>query len=578
MEIIKTITKKDSNSIETIGAISKKKTDIEYTLPTLDVINRRINKFLSEHSEIASMEEVGKTRLGYSLNKISIGHGPKDLFIIGGTHSNEVIAVDTITQFLEHFDDNFDQSLLNEVTIHIIPIQNPEGYQVLDSLMTEIMNYTERNGIDLEEFCHDYYLNYRTDDLIYKSFKEMNKFMTDENFITHFREYITSNEVYGRLHAGNVLPGLNKEYPYLVGNDNDTVMLTFDKAILNVDPNLPLEEYLYEVRRIIMDTRNKLDENNKYDRALKIYLGMLFSSLDKPLTLINLNAITKLHQIQLEMVSFNAHTILKNRISEEVKDDPVLKVDFENSYLFTCSKQEVHTMMAQFASNIIDGVNLNGNSPYSPGINVIRNKEEVFDGRGSLSNIRNYSKNSPLGRSIPDETKAFGVIDESNIEFVNENKILLNVLGDSVDAGRYGGCILCHGTGGLLYYKPNEGLTMANYMNYMDTNESIVTDMQESIDETIKDLDPNRYAELMIKGSHYYRRMESADNTGFGDLLRSKYPRVIMFENSVMGGNPLGPYGDVENYARTVIVFSKAIEAASRNLSLSTGVKPTRYH
>lgn len=571
------INKKDS-LIEVTGSISGKTTQIEYTLPTIDVISKRINSFLQRHSDIATMDEIGKTRLGYSINRIKIGNGPKDLFIVGGTHSNEVIAVDTISQFLEHFDDEFDQSLLDEVTIHIVPIQNPEGYKVLDSLMTEIIGYTERNGIDLEEFCHDYYINYRTDDLIFKSFREMNMFMTDENFISHFREFILSNEVYKRLHEKNVLPSLNKKFPYLSKDDKDTIMISFDEALLNISPSLSLEEYLFEVRTIIMDTRNKLDLNNKHDVAFKIYLEMLFSSLVKPLTLINLNAITKLHQEQLKEVSFNAYIMLKNLITEEVEDDPKLKVDFENSFLFSCTKQDVQTMMAQFASNIIDGVNLNGNTPYSPGISVIRNKEEVFDKRGSLSNIRNYSKLGPLGTSIPDESKASETIDETNIEFVNENKALLNILGESVDAGTYSGCILCHGTGGLLYYKPNDELTQANYLNFMEINESLVTEMQSAIDSSIADLDPDRYSELIAKGSHYYRKMESADKTGFGDLLRSKYPRVIMYENSVMGGNPLGPYGDIENYARTIMCFIKAIESASKNISLTNGIKSVRFN
>ena len=42
-----------------------------------------------------------------------------------------------------------------------------------------------------------------------------------------------------------------------------------------------------------------------------------------------------------------------------------------------------------------------------------------------------------------------------------------------------------------------------------------------------------------------------------------------MLENSVMGGNPFGPYGDISNYIRTVACFTKAIEGACKTLALT---------
>ena len=42
-----------------------------------------------------------------------------------------------------------------------------------------------------------------------------------------------------------------------------------------------------------------------------------------------------------------------------------------------------------------------------------------------------------------------------------------------------------------------------------------------------------------------------------------------MLENSVMGGNPFAPYGDAENFARTINCFGKAITHACKVLKLS---------
>ena len=37
----------------------------------------------------------------------------------------------------------------------------------------------------------------------------------------------------------------------------------------------------------------------------------------------------------------------------------------------------------------------------------------------------------------------------------------------------------------------------------------------------------------------------------YGDLLRKTFPGVLMIELSLMGGNPLAPYGDINNIYRT---------------------------
>ena len=44
-----------------------------------------------------------------------------------------------------------------------------------------------------------------------------------------------------------------------------------------------------------------------------------------------------------------------------------------------------------------------------------------------------------------------------------------------------------------------------------------------------------------------YRQIERADNTGYGDLLRQTYPGILLIELSKMGGNPIAPYGDLNN-------------------------------
>lgn len=571
---------KNGNKIGVFGSVDNRLHEYEYVLPTIDVVKRRIDTFLETHSDIAREETPGKTKLGYPIRHIAIGNGPIDLFIVGGTHSNEIIAVDIITQFLANFDKEFDQSILNDVTIHVIPIQNPEGYKVLDALMKEVNDYLAFMGKNLHDFCFDYYINYRTDDLIYKSFRDMNMFMTDENFIEHYIDYIKNNGSYKRLHAGNALPTLSKQFAYSRDENDKPVLMTFDEAIISLvedkdgnlkEPKLSLKEFLYQVKSIIMYTINELDLNNKYDAALKVYLNMLFIALDEPLDTINLNSTKKLHQEMLAKLSINAMKKLKEELAEAAKSDPVLQIDLSKSCLIQCKKEEAHKMMVEFAATIIDAVNLNGNTPYSPGLEVERSGQEVYSKKGFISNLRNYSKNSPLGSSIPGKISPNMIFNEENMIYAGENIFLESLIMESVEKGTYGGCVLCHGTGGELYYKPNEELTKNNYSNFMDSNERFVDAMLGAMDSSIENLDPERYDNLVSTGSHYYKKRDDDDKTGFGDLLRSKYPRVIMMENSVMGGNPFSPYGDMANYIRTIDCFCKAMNAACKQLKLEKG-------
>ena len=66
-----------------------------------------------------------------------------------------------------------------------------------------------------------------------------------------------------------------------------------------------------------------------------------------------------------------------------------------------------------------------------------------------------------------------------------------------------------------------------------------------------------------------YQMLECSDKSGYGDYLRRTYPGVLMIELSKMGGNPIGPYGDVNNIAK---VFSDNIQAVD-SVMLNSKIK-----
>ncbi|MBR4351137.1 MAG: hypothetical protein IKP98_02840 [Bacilli bacterium] len=564
------------------GAVSEKKYNYEYALPTLDVVRKRIETFLEKHSDIAKELPSYKTKLGYDVRCIQIGNGPKELFIVGGTHSNEIITVDVVSQFLNRFDEDFDKSLLDDVTINIIPIQNPEGYFVLDTLMNEINDYIERNDkISLQGFCYDYYINYRTDSLVYLSFKHMNEFMNEEEFIPRFRDFIINDKIYKRLHekqievngkkVGNsVFPVMNRELGYADPIDHDTMMMTFDNRILSINPDLPIKDYLKEVRNVITDTKEKVDSNDQYNIGFIKYLDLLFDALlTVPLRPVKLEEIPKSHHDMLRDASLNALLTIRDEIEKAKNNVPDLKLALEHSLLMTCTRAQASSIIGEFASNVSHNVNLNGNTIYSPGIEKEKNEEKDYSKNASIANLRNYYRYSPLGSSVIRKLIEAEEVTEDNMIYEPENQMLLDLLSESTNNGSYGACILAHSTGGEIYHRPNEELTGENYDNFSEFNDKLATSMQDSIDEAVRDLDPERAEILEKSGGHYYRKRDDDDNTGFGDYLRGRYPGVILLENSVMGGNPFGPYGDVNNYVRTVASFNAAVEGACKTLALT---------
>ena len=95
-----------------------------------------------------------------------------------------------------------------------------------------------------------------------------------------------------------------------------------------------------------------------------------------------------------------------------------------------------------------------------------------------------------------------------------------------------------HGTGGVIYFKPYnykevEDKKIANKLKYIDkVNTELTTAYQEFTD---------------------YKSMPyPTELTGTGDMLRHMFPEFLIIELSKMGGNPIGPYGDINNYKKVI--------------------------
>ena len=181
------------------------------------------------------------------------------------------------------------------------------------------------------------------------------------------------------------------------------------------------------------------------------------------------------------------------------------------------------------------GVELNRNVPFNPGIESIKNKKIEY---GNLR-YNNIPKTIPGPIGVPCK-------DINNFEYEPENQFLYQLIDKLSNENKLKCCLLFHGTGGAIFFKP----LFETYGNNINENQ------KEKIENINKEL-ANKYHEIT-----QYTLIENEDKTAksFDSYLRILYPGILLIELSKMGGNPIGPYGDVENnYLPTIEINLKAV-------------------
>ena len=133
--------------------------------------------------------------LGYTeLEKLPIRHftlgkGNKHIVVSASQHSNEIISTTFVIKLMQYLIKN--NIIYENLTIHFIPILNPEGYIVNTSAIRDKIN----SNISLEktiEFCYDFYRNYKLDTLNKDTeFKLHQKMFETTDFSCIDKEYST---------------------------------------------------------------------------------------------------------------------------------------------------------------------------------------------------------------------------------------------------------------------------------------------------------------------------------------------------------------------------------------------------
>ena len=79
--------------------------------------------------------------IGYTSNEklpirhFTLGNGSKQVVVAGSQHANEIITVTFVLNLMSYLVKN--NIVFEDLTIHFIPILNPEGYVVISSAIKE---------------------------------------------------------------------------------------------------------------------------------------------------------------------------------------------------------------------------------------------------------------------------------------------------------------------------------------------------------------------------------------------------------------------------------------------------------
>ena len=471
--------------------------NIKYEKITYQNYQTRIDKLFQKENLLKlglNKKTLAKTEYGYNLDCITIGNGNNDLFIVAGTHGSEIISIDFVTQLIEKIDNlnNFDPNIFK---IYIIPIQNPEGFDISSSVFNNI------NINNYEKSSYEYYLRYRTDNLIINTIKDLNLFL---NNLINNKNIVSPNEL---LYYLKHYIKTNKKIKILESNNAMPKIKIFNKLLLELPTTNSYKELKIKLLNICDITISKLNPNNLNDSFLKLFLLELkkyFNTKELWETIENNN------QIRLYQEMF-AKCKIKNLQSSLLEKDI--------NKIYKLYKHPNGSQIGHDSTGI--GINLNANNKHNPGILSTKTKSIIW-GLVPKSNIQNYVP-GPIG------TPSY---DPNEFEYAIENKTLYKLIENSYQKGSYLMTLLYHGTGGLIYYKPYQDMMNDNtYNKYYDYNKTLANIYSRKTNYTI---------------------LEESGKTGYGDLLRRTYPGVLLIELSKMGGNPIGPYGDHNNIYITI--------------------------
>ena len=192
-----------------------------------------------------------------------------------------------------------------------------------------------------------------------------------------------------------------------------------------------------------------------------------------------------------------------------------------------------------------NGVDIQANSKYNPKISKIKQDEIIYMNSLRHNNI-DISHPGPINCPF-DKEKGFKI--------EKETAAISNLLDSLNKDGKLFAYLNYHSTGGIIFQRPAILPENINISQDEMAKKEIINYMFAKLysDKTYKNVGIDEEGKDRKEISKYTISTQNASATSSNDIFRIMYPQDLLIELSGMGGNPIGPYGDIKgNYTNAI--------------------------
>ena len=230
---------------------------------------------------LIEQEPIGYTKLEkLPIRHFTLGNGDKSLLVTGAWHSNEIISTTFVLELINYIIKN--NIYFDNITIHFIPILNPEGYIINTSAIKSKLSSNPTEN-EITNLAYEYYKLYKIDNLDKNNGLKLHQQMfddTDYNVIPSNYKILkeTTSEILNNHPKGSIIDWASN------GNGIDLNSNTINKQVQPFEYN---RQCAYNNIRIDIpspighpgDNNNPNFEQENEIKGLKELLNKLDSSL-----------------------------------------------------------------------------------------------------------------------------------------------------------------------------------------------------------------------------------------------------------------------------------------------------------
>lgn len=217
-----------------------------------------------------------------------------------------------------------------------------------------------------------------------------------------------------------------------------------------------------------------------------------------------------------------------------------------------------------------NGIDIQANSIYNPKNRQITENKVIYISSLRYNNI-DISHPGPINCPF-DKEKGFKI--ERETEAISKLLENLNEKGTLFTFLNY------HSTGGLIFQRPASLPENLKILENDRSKKEIINYLFAKLysDKTYKNTGIDSDGKDKREVSKYTIKTQSAPATSSNDIFRIMYPKNMLIELSSMGGNPIGPYGDLKgNYTNTINSNLNAVKYTLKVANIAQMIAEASY-